>query len=410
MRIYESVTLISLVSILVLFAFVVALSNLKCDVKLSKVVPFHPGIKLLHDIELNPGPGQCSRKDNIKIDHLNVRSLKRRVHFIQVKDTILSNDFDVFTISESWLDSSVTDLEIEIPGYNIFRVDREQQRGGGVCAYVKQCLKTEVLREISGISTNGLHQLWMKQLRNFKSFIVCTTYRPPSSPVVCLEEDLGPSLISTMLLSKPIYILGDINCNLLQPDLPESLALSTFCSTYNLEQFISSATRTTESTMSLIDVILVSNSNYVVKSSVLNSSISDHDLVYIILRLKRDRNSAAFVSKRSFKEYSKELFASEISLAPWSVLDIFDDPDDKLYIFNSLFNHNLDEHAPVKTIRIKGKPNPYITDEIRQLMATRDNYKREFKRTRDPLAWRAYKNFCREVKTEIRMAEKVFVS
>ena len=40
-------------------------------------------------------------------------------HFLLVKETILSNKFAVFTISESWLDTTVSDLEIEIPGYNI---------------------------------------------------------------------------------------------------------------------------------------------------------------------------------------------------------------------------------------------------------------------------------------------------
>ena len=99
MHIYESVTFISVLRILVFLTFVGALTNLKCVEKLARIVPFYPGIKLVHEIELNPGPGQCSRKDNIKIAHLNVRSLERKEHFIQVKDTVLSNDFDVFTIS-----------------------------------------------------------------------------------------------------------------------------------------------------------------------------------------------------------------------------------------------------------------------------------------------------------------------
>lgn len=92
------------------------------------------------------------------------------------------------------------------------------------------------------------------------------------------------------------------------------------------------------------------------------------------------------------------------------MLDVFDNADDKLLAFNSMFNKILDKHAPVKTMRIRGRPNPYITDEIRTLMATRDNWKREFRQTKDPQAWSAYKNLCREVKHEIRMAEKEFVS
>ena len=70
--------------------------------------------------------------------------------------------------------------------------------------------------------------------------------------------------------------------------------------------------------------------------------------------------------------YSLERFNNDITKVPWSVLETFDDPDDKLHAFNLLFNEVLDRHAPLKTIRLRGRPNPYITDEIRDLMTTRD--------------------------------------
>ena len=186
----------------------------------NSVVNFFPIIKLVYDIETNPGPGKFRNerrrnKNNIKIAHLNVRSLKNREHFIQVKDNVISN-FDIFTISETWLDNSVSNLEIEIPGYDIFRVDRQDKRGGSVCAYVRQSFKTVILNEISGISDTGLHQLWIKiQVQNLKSFLVCTAYRTPTTPVASLYNHLGTCLTSAFLLNKPIYILGDLNCNLL---------------------------------------------------------------------------------------------------------------------------------------------------------------------------------------------------
>ena len=43
-------------------------------------------------------------------------------------------------------------------------------------------------------------------------------------------------------------------------------------------------------------------------------------------------------------------------------------------------------------------------------MRTRDKWKRTFKRTKDPYAWSPYKNFSREVKYEIRMAEREFIA
>ena len=107
-------------------------------------------------------------------------------HFLLVKETILSNKFAVFTISESWLDTTVSDLEIEIPGYNVYRVDRGNKAGGGVCAYVASNYRTELLTDISNISTNGFHQLWLKiQVRNVKSIIICTVYRPPDTTLTC---------------------------------------------------------------------------------------------------------------------------------------------------------------------------------------------------------------------------------
>ena len=370
----------------------------------------------MHDIEVDPGPnnytvGTQKKTNNVKNAHLNVRSLKRREHFILVKESILANKFDVFTISETWLNNTVSDLELEIPGYSLHRLDRQTKKGGGVCVYVLQSYKTEVLGEISYISSTDFHQLWIKiQVRNLKSIIICTTYRPPDTPVSCFNTDLTPSLITASLLDKTIYILGDLNCNLLNSSCPDSRALTNFCLTYNLSQMVTSPTRVTNLTETLIDVILVSNAKQVLKTEVLQSSISDHDLVYALLRLKQQRPKPTYINIRSFKHYDLNKFHTDVSQAPWSILDTFDDPEDKLYAFDSLFNDILDEHAPVKTIKIRGRANACVTDEIRELMKTRDYWKAKARKSKDPLHWSAYKNFHREVKREIRMAEREFAT
>jgi len=72
---------------------------------------------------------------------------------------------------------------------------------------------------------------------------------------------------------------------------------------------------------------------------------------------------------------------------PWSLLDIFDDAEDKLYAFNLLFNNILDKHAPIKMMKICGRPNPYVTEEIGELMRTIDNWKKIAKKSKDSYAW-----------------------
>ena len=105
----------------------------------NSTLTFRAVIQLIHDIETNPGPNshrtsgvkKKSNDSDVKIAHLNICSLKSRHHYVLVKETILTNKFNIFAISESWLDDSVMDREVEIPGYDIYRVDRQNKNGGG---------------------------------------------------------------------------------------------------------------------------------------------------------------------------------------------------------------------------------------------------------------------------------------
>ena len=211
-------------------------------------------------------------KNDVNIAHLNACSLKYREHFVLIKETILASKFDVFTVSETWLNNSVTDLKIEVPGYDLYRVDRENKKGGGICAYVLRNYKTEVLSEISFISPSGLHQLWLKmQVRNLKSIVVCMVYRPPDASLSCFDSDLTTSYMSASMLAFPIYIMGDLNCNLMKSNNQDAKILADF-SRYNL-------TRLTGAPKSLLDVILAPEIKQVQKAGVMESSISDPGIV-----------------------------------------------------------------------------------------------------------------------------------
>ena len=61
-------------------------------------------------------------------------------------------------------------------------------------------------------------------------------------------------------------------------------------------------------------------------------------------------------------------------------------------------------------MKICMRPNPYVTEEIRELMRSRDNWKKIAKKSKDSYAWLQYKICCREVKREIRLAEREYVN
>ena len=153
----------------------------------------------------------------IKVIHLNIRSLRNNVHLIQLRELVRLAKFDIITISEKWLNTSVTSAEVNMDGYKLIRLGRLHKRGGGVCAYIRKDFKSVVLKDLSYISERNFHQLWISiQCKKTKSIVICVTYRPDDCPLSSFDNVLKPSYIQALTLNKPIVILGDLNCNALR--------------------------------------------------------------------------------------------------------------------------------------------------------------------------------------------------
>ena len=142
----------------------------------------------------------------------------------------------------------------------MYRLDRHEKTGGGVCAYVRESYKTKHLHDLSFISSAGFHQLWLQvQVGRCKSIVICTVYRPPNSDLNCFDAEF------------------------MDPQDHGSLAVLNFCSIFNLTQVIKQPTRITETSETLIDVILASSTSLIRGAKVVPAPFSDHDLVFISL-------------------------------------------------------------------------------------------------------------------------------
>ena len=192
-------------------------------------------------------------------------------------------------------------------------------------------------------------------------------------PLLRLEESL--------LHGSNVIILGDLNCNLIGGD-PNGNALSDFRSTFGLSQLVKTAIRVTEKSKSLIDVALTTNENTIDACDVIQSAISDHSLVSLTLKLKTPRPRISFVTTRSYKNYDHDSFIEDLANVPFHIVNLFDDPDDQVHAFNCLFQYVLDNHAPIKQIKIHSRPNP-VSTEIKGIMNMRDIWHKRAMKTND---------------------------
>ena len=94
------------------------------------------------------------------------------------------------------------------------------------------------------------------------------------------------------------------------------------------------------------------------------------------------------------------------------MLTIFDetDVDTKLEIFNGVLQSVLNTHASMKTIKIRSRPCPFVTQEIKDLMMSRDRVHNRFLLTRDALDWKNFKESRHSVKRILSKAEKKYTS
>jgi len=181
----------------------------------------------------------------------------------------------VICLCETWLDDSIVDDELFIPSLNLVRQDISRHVGG-IALYIHDSIPFKVLLTHSHI------ELLINELTLRSCNLVCALiYRPPSSngSVLSLLEDsldgLPPGKSNSLLL------LGDFKIDA-TPGIND-LSLISIQAKHNLTQVITSPTRTTSDTATIIDHVYPSACLNHSHSVLPPLSSSDHACIQISL-------------------------------------------------------------------------------------------------------------------------------
>ena len=247
---------------------------------LSRHISSNPGTvynnQSLHSNEWNP-----IRSKGIHLIHPNVNSLLAKID--EIRYIAERTKAAVIRITESKLDESIFQLEIQIDNYDLLRCDRNRS-GGGVAYYIRNYI-SYVQKDFFPIVIENIF---------FKILLLKTTpitvgimYRPPSQ--TNFLEILNMTFEKVDIGKNEIYILDDFNINMYHNSryvardgntisskfLPHDIKnYHQFCTMLDLKQLIQSPTRVTCSTTTLIDHILTSA--LVSQKGVINAGVSDH--------------------------------------------------------------------------------------------------------------------------------------
>ena len=212
------------------------------------------------DIEKNPGP------PGLSICHINARSLcpTNRLKRIDEIHSVLALDggYDLICVSETWLNNTVENEAIQIPGFQIFRNDRNGGIGGGVAIYAKDTIPVRRRMDLEG---DELEMITLEVTFQKKRFIIACCYRAPGANARQAQDfiDQLQGVVNDVIEDKPesLFILGDMNdrCISWEDDHRDSelgTKLLALVNQNNLFQIIEEPTHVTPNNASLLNIII----------------------------------------------------------------------------------------------------------------------------------------------------------
>ena len=316
----------------------------------------------------------------------------------------------------------ISDNMISIPNYVLYRHDRQNirkdsenfiKKGGGVAVYIKQDIHVDsiILQHINKSNENLEIQCLVLRPSNQKRYILLNVYRPPSGNFQLFIDTIIECLDKIMLYDNlETFVMGDFNIDLNDNQNPNSKILIESFQHYGLSQHIINPTRFSKNNPpSLIDHIY-SNSKCIKEYGNITLNINDHDMVYIIRKKDKSPDSSTSFKGRSYRDYDTASFQDSLQNRNWNDFYEKDDVNQAWAIMKESIILEIDEMCPLKTIKIKKQKDPWVSNDLLELIHDKYDLLALAKTTNSPDDWQAARIARNYVASLVKEAKKDFLT
>ena len=318
-----------------------------------------------------------------------------------------TNSFDVIAVSETWLNESIPDNSVSLPGYVIIRHDRKNLKkkgGGGVCLYVSTDISYLIVDSSSDTDTE---YLIVKLTVANTVLLVCVVYRPPLTP---LPESFADAYSKIAHCFENVVVLGDFNCDMLK-DTAESRFVYNFLTTFSLYMPNVLPTHHTLhlNSHTLLDLCFVDSRKKLLDFHQSGYPfLSAHEIIFLTYDIRKPLHELRTVQYRDFKNLNCDTLMVSLqrylSLSPMN----YDDLNNSVANLNDIIHKAFDECVPIKTLVLKNPPAPWMTPQIKSEIDYKNKLRNYFKSFRTPYFHTLYKNQLKIVNEMIHDSKSEF--
>lgn len=337
-----------------------------------------------------------------KICHINARSIlsdfpefKRAVH----------EKYDIITVSETWLNVNILSDSISLPGYQLFRKDRKDLRGGGVAIYIKIKFRAKI---INNLPASNIEQVWISFSLHHLTYAIGSVYKPPKYSAVNFVTGLEDVLGNLTPTVNYLIFAGDLNIDFLNVVSNSYNLISNVLEVFNLNQVIDQPTHITANSSTLLDVIICSSNLKCDDILAVDCpTVTDYHLVTCTFGSKKTQDGPNFYTYRDFSNFVLNDFCADLIAANFNDIFRSSTVDNKIECFSELFLNVFNRHAIIKTVKITKPKSPWLTSNLKLMMSLRNKALQRFKKTKNLAHFNYYKDLRNLTNRTVKLEKKL---
>ena len=313
---------------------------------------------------------------------LNTRSLQGKIEDLRK----VFRGCDYFCITESWLNNTIRDNDVSLPGMTILRNDRPcrgRRRGGGVACYVNNhdLAYTTICPELCVMNKNLEAIGILTTTPGPRQKVIITVYKPPRGNTKAAFIELLKLVRTPLIGNREVWILGDLNVNTKARNSTKFGYLTTFLRKSKLRYLPTGYTHYHPRGASVLDHVYT-NCDKVSSHGLINDTVSDHVPVFVVKKQCSRAAHMKTITGRSYKNYNSVSAKQHMTNTDWSDVLTEDSPEQAYLNLISHVNDYLDTNCPIKTTRVPDVAFPIYDREVLGLIRKRKRNLRKARKVR----------------------------
>ena len=330
----------------------------------------------------SPCADKPSFASSFNIAHVNINSITAPYWLDELEQFAESNHIHVLCTTETKLDTTVNKSLYTMSSFSQPLTRHRNRKGGGVAIYARNYISCTRICELE---LEDVEWVWVKIRVKCHAILICCVYFPPnkgSDDFRNFLDKLSDSVIrAQQYVPSLLIILGDFNVGnvYLRPEFTNHSGITSLDVLFkdtvhclDMKQLISEPTRISGTVANLRDLILVSDTQNIIRHDLLSPfSQIDHIPIYASLKYPVKSNKTYIKTMWDYRKMNIDEFIHMFEQKDWNEINDME-IDEAVKFLTKLILDAASRCIPKRNIYVHEKDKPWVNAALKSKIKQRN--------------------------------------